>query len=131
MNDRKRPQRPASKIREMIEKYQRGDPVDNPESAKTIYYQVKDQENLTDHFEDLNHEVEKIINIKNWKKPTAIHNSLGLWNYVNRATTTFAEDNPKLKAEMLQSVFDLICQTIDDKTSRRIIKAIHTYNGKR
>jgi hypothetical protein len=127
----KRPQRPASKIREMLEKLERGEPTDTPESARTIYYSSKDQEDLTGHFEDLNHEVEKIIDIKNWKKPTVIHNSLGLWNYVNRATTTFAEDNPKLKAQMLQSVFDLICQTIDDKTSRRIANAILSHNGKR
>jgi hypothetical protein len=126
----KRPQRPASKIREMLEKLERGEPTDTPESARTIYYSSKDQEDLTGHFEDLNHEVEKIIDISNWEPPV-IHNSLGLWNYVNRATTTFAEDNPKLKAGMLQSVFDLICQTIDDKTSRRIANAILSHNGKR
>jgi uncharacterized protein YneF (UPF0154 family) len=126
----KRPQRPASKIRQMLEKLERGEPIDTPESARTIYYIPKDEEDLTGHFEDLNHEVEKIIDISNWEPPV-IHNSLGLWNYVNRATTTFAEDNPKLKAQMLQSVFDLICQTISDKTSRQIANAILSHNDKR
>jgi hypothetical protein len=126
----KRPQRPASKIREMLEKLEREEPFDTPESARTIYYSSKDQEDLTGHFEDLNHEVEKIIDIKNWKKPTVIHNSLGLRNWINRALA-LAEGNPKLEAQMLRSVFDLVCEHLDDTTSRQIADAIHAYDSKR
>jgi hypothetical protein len=74
------------------------------------------------HYTELNEQVEEMCDPKCWEPPL-IQNSLGFSNWVKRGLT-LAEGNPALEARMLRSVFDLMCEHLDDKTSRRIANAI-------
>jgi hypothetical protein len=116
----------------MLEKLQNGEDIGPPlHYVRNIRYTPKPltdiesesiDQSLMDQFEKLNNEVEEICDPKNWGPPK-IQNSLGLFNYVNRGLA-LAEGNPVLEAQMLRSMFGLICENLDDKTSRRVAQAI-------
>jgi hypothetical protein len=125
MNNRKKPQPTSSKIRQMLEDLKNEKDV----PCRTIYTKpLPDGErpridmSMTEHFTELNEQVEDMISPKNWEPPQ-IRNSLGLFNWIDRALK-LADGNPALEARMLRSVFGLVCENLDDKTSRRIAQAI-------
>jgi hypothetical protein len=125
MNNRKKPQPASSKIRQMLEDLKNGKDV----PCRTIYTKpLPDGErpridmSMAEHFTELNEQVEDMISPKNWEPPQ-IRNSLGLFNWIDRALK-LADGNPALEARMLRSVFGLVCENLDDKTSRRIAQAI-------
>jgi hypothetical protein len=92
--------------------------LENLKNGEDIDY----TKSVSDQFEKLNDEVEEICDPKNWEPPE-IRNSLGLFNYVNKGVA-LVEGNPTFEVQMLKSVFQLICEQLDDKTSRRIARAI-------
>ena len=127
MNNRKKPQKPASKIREMLEKLNSGEDIvpcrtiytkPNPLTTHPPYIDMS----VSNHYTEMNEEIEEMCDPRNWEPPN-IENSLGLFNWVNRGLN-LAEGNPKLEAQMLRSVFGLICENLDDRTSKRIAQAI-------
>jgi hypothetical protein len=132
MNNRKKPQPTSGKIRQMLEDLKNEKDV----PCRTIYTKpLPDGErpridmSMAEHFTELNEQVEDMISPKNWEPPE-IRNSLGLFNWIDRALK-LADGNPALEARMLRSVFGLICENLDDKTSRRIANAILSYDSKR
>jgi hypothetical protein len=119
----------ASKIREMLEKFKRGEPIEPIGPCRTIWTKPLPDDvrshidmSMTEHFTELNEQVEDMISPKNWEPPE-IRNSLGLFNWIDRALK-LADGNPALEARMLRSVFGLMCEQLDDKTSCRIAQAI-------
>jgi hypothetical protein len=128
MNNRKK-KPPASTIRELLAKIKNGEDIGDIGPCRTIYTKpLPDGErpridmSMTEHFTELNEQVEDMISPKNWEPPE-IRNSLGLFNWIDRALK-LADGNPALEARMLRSVFGLVCENLDDKTSRRIAQAI-------
>jgi hypothetical protein len=130
--NKKRPQQPTSKIREMLEKLENGEDIGLPKTTWTKPTPPGEEApyiNMAEHYAELNEDVETMCDPMSWEPPL-IQNSLGFSNWVKRGLT-LAEGNPVLEARMLRSVFDLMCEHLDDKTSRRIANAILSYDSKR